>query len=151
MKYFLYFLLLTLNFACHSSSLTEDEKRFLGSWSLELNSSENGNRNFSYLELNESRKGINGIVVSNSGRYFLALSYDVFDWGLNGDTLMVDYMMKGGRVSGPGRKDTVINDFPVRDLWIIKERQENVFRAENFDPEIPFFSEVKFTRTDKMN
>ena len=130
--------------------MTEEEKQFIGSWTFEISPSKNGNKNFSYLKLNENRKGTNGILVNSNGKTFLGTSFDVFDWKIRNDTLIVDYMMKGGLFSSPGRKDTVINDYPVRDYWIIKQKLEREFVAESFDPTIPSSSEVRFVRNDEI-
>jgi len=135
-----------------TSILTEQEKSVTGSWRHEIGTTMNPDSTFGYLELSDNRMGRTGVVVNMHGelRHYPQLSFTVTNWKISHDTLIVDYMMKGGLFSSPGQKDTVLNDFAVTDRWIIKSISESEFIGEVYDPSIPFETTTTFVRTDKI-
>jgi hypothetical protein len=135
---------------CTTHQLSETEEHLTGAWSAEIGSSPNGNRNFTYIELNTDRKGVNAIAVQTNDRIFLGTVFEITEWKIKKDTLIINYIMTGGLFSAPGMKDTLVNDFQVTNYWIIREKSENEMLAESYDPAIPFTSVLRFARIDRI-
>ncbi len=152
MRIFYAFILVLLAFlvGCTNSEMSERESKLVGTWAFEVESSGVESRDFKYIELKDDRKGYTGMAVESKGREFLGVVFEITDWRLNGDTLIMEYTMAGGKFSSIGREDTLINDYPVNEYWIIKQRFDSAFVAENYDPAISFSSDRKFVKRQRI-
>ena len=63
--------------ACQDNDLSEAEKAYTGAWVREIAPSPNGNRNFSYLELQPDRTGLTGVTIKTHTETFLSLTFKV--------------------------------------------------------------------------
>lgn len=145
------FYLICIGLLSCTSNLKEHEKVFVGSWRHEINTPLNPDSTYGYLELNEDRRGIVSIVGNLDGKikHIPGVTFQVVNWKVNNDTLIVDYGMKGATIMIPGRKDT-IQDLNMTDYWLIRNIKETEFFAENHSPLLPEVVYTKFKKTTRI-
>lgn len=139
-----------LNIQCSDSTLSDIEKDFEGAWVSEMPIKDGGESGFDcylYLELNKNNTGKKAFLIKREGKKKLGLPSEITNWAVHKDTLIVESSMTGGKVSIPGKKDTIISSFHFKEYWIIKNKKEEEFEGVNFDPQIPLIGTTYFVRS----
>jgi hypothetical protein len=147
------FYLICIGLLSCTSNLKEHEKVFAGSWRHEINTPLNPDSTYGYLQLNNDRSGVVSIVGNLDGKlkHIPGATFQVKNWRVTNDTLIVDYGMKGATIVVPGKKDTSGYDLNLTDHWLIKNIKETEFFAENHSPMLPEVVYTKFKRTTRID
>jgi hypothetical protein len=137
-----------LCYSCSSNDLSKEEQKLVGAWDLEISPSNNGSKNFTYIRLDLNRQGLKGILHQKGSKFIFApsLSYEINNWHIKNDTLIMTYTFESGIISVPGQKDQEYEAFQEKDYLIIKEMGEDYFIADSYHPSIPWNSEQRYEK-----
>jgi hypothetical protein len=133
--------------------LSELEKKLVGTWRHEIGTDLNPDSTYAYLELGEDRRGISATVTKGKLLSIPLFNNKILNWKVNSDTLIINSLIEteGYKMTSPDNKiGTPLRNYEEKELWILKETNEDEFIAEQYDPSIPFKSEIKFIKTHKV-
>ena len=143
-------LLMIAPIAC-TSPMTEQEKLLVGSWRHKVNASQDSI--YTYLELDPERIGKYGVVAIIKGQItrIPGATFTVTNWKISNDTLVMDQTLKDAIVSVPNKNDTIVNGPGITSYLILKKINEFEFLAEEYHPNIPYNSHLKFKRIKRLD